>query len=306
MLNLNKIIFILMVLGCSMMSYGDNKIEFYTYYTPSLYGSPLVQKIGVNKSVKYYLKNNYTDIGDSKNINGVGLVEGKANDENWSEFKVKYKVLLDLSKRTNQFIARADRIVGQYIENGHDHIISVPVASAAYSDENAKNFQIWFKEKIKNYDNLNEFKLSKGFFVEDRIIKKNSHYFLVVKFINPTSSKVGITGIKDWGKLNNTNENILNVHLSIYNGFDIFHTDLLVSNLINESDHQNIFSLEPHQSKELTFKIDEKEIEKIENFLKENHGVKLKFYTKFNLDFIYPSDISGRFNYVTKDKEFVY
>lgn len=57
MLNLNKIIFIIIVLGCSKMSYGDNKIEFYTYSSPSLYGSPLVERVGVNKSVKYYLKN---------------------------------------------------------------------------------------------------------------------------------------------------------------------------------------------------------------------------------------------------------
>lgn len=306
MLSLKKIIFILMILGCSKMSYGDNKIEFYTYSSPSLYGSPLVQRIGINKNVKYCLKNNYTDIGDKNNIRGIGLVESKASDNNWLEFKDKYKDLLKLSKKSDQFMKRTDKIIGRYIENSAEHIVSAPVTSAAYEDKNAKEFENWFKGKINDYDSVKEFKLSKGFFVEDKIIKNNSNYLLVVNFVNPTGSKVGISNVKDWGTLENSNESTMNARLSIYNGFDMFHTDLSINNIIEGNDHQNVLFLEPYASKQFTFLIDKNEIKKIDHFLKENPNVKLKFYTKFNLDFIYPADISGRFNYVTQDKEFIY
>ncbi|AXQ23656.1 hypothetical protein BEN71_16970 [Acinetobacter wuhouensis] len=287
------------------MSYGDNKIEFYTYSPPSLYGSPIVRKIGINKKEKYYLKNNYVDIGDKSEIRGIGLVESKASDENWLEFKSKYKELLNLSKKNDQFMKKADKIIGRYIENSVEHIVSAPVTSAAYKDKNAKEFENWFKEKFKIYDDINEFKLSKGFYVEDKIIKKNGNYLLVINFVNPTNFKVGINNIKAWGGYENSDESTISSHLSIYNGLDFFNVDLTINNIISGDDNQDTLYLDSGKSKEFIFSIDNKKIKKINDFFKENPNVKLKFNTKFNLEFVYPSEISGKFNYATQAKDFI-
>lgn len=291
-----------MFIGFSGMSTA--KIKLYTSTYPTLYGEPLRQLIWMENGGEYFLLN--VNSGNSitpEFIDGIGLVEGKVDQDERKEYEnVKNKIFIVNRKNAERYKkgikSKKLNVYSSFEKNESNSFI-------LYSQitEEEKELIKWFNSKIKSFKNDKKYDLKTGFLINTLVEPKGDFYSVKVLFENISNKRVVLTGIDQWKDSEGDKRIPTEVVLKIQNEWNLFKFNLLSKYFVktNVLDLEKIV-LEPNSLKELEFLIPEKEFSLFNKFREENKTLKFDYSLIVNLKIYEPSEISGGFSYSTKNK----
>lgn len=306
MLNLKSIIFL--ILFVSTVSMAKNNEEFYTSTYPNYWGNPLIEKFWANNGKEFYLKNSTVDrIGDKNNkIQGVGLVVKSLTEKEAEDYDKYGKKIFLLNKKYDVKSSKDKKLNFRFFEMSGENTVSSILFNS--KDSSGQEVLKWFNEKKINFINSKDSKMEIGFKIISKIKKSESDYILELIFENLSRQDILISGVNDWEVNNKNRGSKIISNLVIRDGLNAsFKFSLNKYNLIekNEDLLSNLI-LPGKMKKNIHFKLDKNEMDKLKEYKESIDDAELKYYVVMDLRVLSPSVIAGDFHYLTSLNEFIY
>lgn len=298
--------FVIYILLMSNIAMANTEIKIYTSSSPNRYKAPLVNRLWIDDKKEYYIKNiNTPNREDDKFLQGIGLVVGELDEQTRGEYEyIKNKIFLTNKSNENKYKRALTHKKLNVTYKTEDNIFKSYILYDGQDGEE-KNIRNWYDNKKRNFSILNKYYFDVGFFIDSFLLKKKDDYILTLVMKNISDQEIIISGLNQWSNNKESERNYLDAKLSIGKDFNRFYFNLGKDNYISNKDldYEKIVLL-PKSEKNIEFKIDEKEFEKIKNFMKKDPNISLEYLVTLNLSVISPYIISGDFSYGTQFKIF--
>lgn len=287
----NKYI-ILVLLGFSSMAMAKEEIEVNFFAAPTLSGGGDIQRIIIKGNKQFYYKktNIYNSMIDT--IQGIGVVSGRASLDDWNDYKEFKDNIFIKARDLKNVNAKAKRISVKYKneKNIYNALISLD------NNEDSRIYENWFRDKKRNFANVNNFTLEGGFTIDHFILKKDKNYEIDLLIENKSENFLQLSGVKTWEHDKLPKSRIKSI--LVFSNDDETHQIFLNSNNLDRDIDLDKIIVNPRGTHILKFKIPEKNIDK---FLKS--GREFVTYINLNLNIENDFEVSGGFSYSTKFKK---